>query len=847
MAPNAAIPTVVLSVMGLLLVAAATRAFARRTRVPFPIALVLVGMALSALGGVQLPLVAPLAGLRIPPEVVFYVFLPTLVFEAAFNLDGRDLRENLGPVLTLAVPGLVLSALVTGGILHLAAPLVGLPLGWPMALLLGAILSATDAVGLVDLFRQIGAPKRLTILVEGESLFNDATAIVLSRILLGLVVAGTGAGVSFQTVLLAVGEFAAVFVGGLAVGWGAAVLVGLLLGRVEANAFIEISLTMVLAYLAYLLAEETLGVSGVMASLAAGLLLGGWGKAKISPSVAGYLEHHWGYLAAVAESLVFLMVGLRVELGALVAVLPILGWAILAMLSSRALAIFVLVPLVGRLPGGDPVNPRYQAVMFWGGMRGGVALAIALALPPIPGKDTLVVPLVMGAVLFTLLVQGLSMERVVKWLSLHVPPLSDRVARMESLMAAKRRTLAQIPELQAGGLFSPRMAEAVRERCSASLEDMRDALQRLRDRELDLREERRLLHLRCFAEEKTLYYQMFSRGHLSERAFRNLTHSIELQTETIRHEGRLPDFTLHPPTGERLENVVHRVLGDAPGLGPVAERLRAGRTARDYEIAWARSRGSLHVLSQLEEICRAESTRPELVDEVRASYRRWHDSARARLDQTAEQFPEFVSSTQERLADRLVLHAERDAIEEKARAGIIPQGVAESMLGEMADELRRLRASQVSKLRIGPEELLRKVPFFQGLPQEEFHRVAERLRRRTAPAGEVIVRQGATGDSLYLVARGVVRVSRQDGGLHRDVNTLVAGDFFGEITLLHGGRRTATCRAVTPCALYELRRDDLEQVMELCPAMTEALRAADRQRRERPPTPADVREPQPLE
>ena len=129
------------------------------------------------------------------------------------------------------------------------------------------------------------------------------------------------------------------------------------------------------------------------------------------------------------------------------------------------------------------------------------------------------------------------------------------------------------------------------------------------------------------------------------------------------------------------------------------------------------------------------------------------------------------------------------------------------MLAEMAAELRNLRASQASQLRIEPEELLRNVPFFQGLPQVEFASLASRLRRRTAPAGEIIVRQGSTGDSLYLVARGVIRVSRQDGGMGRDLATLMAGDFFGETALLHGGRRTATCRAVTPCALYELKRE----------------------------------------
>ena len=548
-------------------------------------------------------------------------------------------------------------------------------------------------------------------------------------------------------------------------------IVGLILGWVEDNPFIEISLTTVLAYLAFILAEEGLAVSGVMAALAAGLVIGGWGKTKVSPSVAKQFENQWGYLAAVSNSLVFLMVGLRVDLRALAAVLPLLAIAVAAMLLSRGVSVFGLIPVVGRLPGTEPVGLRYQAVIFWGGMRGGIALAIALALPPIPGKDTIVVPLVMGAVLFTLLVQGLTVERLVRWLGLHVPSLSDRVARIEGLLAAKERTLAQIPDLQAGGLFSPRIAESVRGRCTRELERMHADLSALREHELNLDRERPLLHLRCFGEEKTLYYQMFSRGHLSERAYRDLTHSIELQTEAIRHDGRLPEYTLHPPTGERLETVLHRMIAGVPGLAGLAERLRAARTARDYEIAWARSRGSQRVLEDLEELAVRDASRIQMVEELRALYQYWREGARARLDQTAEQFPEFVAATQERLADRLVLHAEQEVIEEKAHSGIIPQGVAEAMLGELAHELRELKASQPSHLRVEPEELLRKVPFFEGLPTAEFLAVAGRLRRRTAPAGEIIVRQGGTGRSLFLVARGVVRVSRQDGGSTRDLAT----------------------------------------------------------------------------
>ena len=810
------------AVAALLLVAAATRALTKRIGFPYTVALVLVGIALSAVGRVGPEFLEPLHAFELPPAVVFFVFLPALVFESSFTMEGRALRENLAPVLTMAVPGLLVSTGLIGAVMHYA---VGM--AWPLALLLGTILSATDPVGVIALFRQLGAPKRLTVLVEGESLFNDATAIVASRILLGVMLAGV---LSTEVILAGIGEFFLVFFGGVVVGWGFAVVVGMLLGRVEADAFIEISLTLVLAYFSFILAEDALHVSGVMATVASGIMIGGWGKAKISPELTEHLKRFWEYLAGVADAMVFLMVGLVVDLGALVASVEVVVLAIVAMLVSRALVVYGLVPVVGRLPGTDPIDRRYQTVMFWGGLRGGIALAIALSLPEFEGREVLIA-VTMGAVLFTLLVPGLTMEWIVRRFDLHIPPLSDRLARAEGLLSAKRRTLNQIPELQEGGLFSPRIAEDIQERCRNDIRELRRELERLRDAELDVKEERRLLWLRCFAEEKSIYYRMFSRGHLSEWAYRDLAHSIELQTEAIRHEGRLPDYTLHPPTGERLENVLFRILDQIPGLGRLAERLRAGRTARDYEVAWARSRTSRRVLDDLDELAEQESARTEIVEEIPAYYEFWHENARSRMDLTAEQFPEFVASTQERLAERLVLHAEREAIEEKAHAGTIPEGVAEAMLEEMAAELRELRASRVAELRVDPRELLRKVPFFQDTPEEEFERVAKKLRPRTAPAGEAIIRQGESGDSLYLVVRGVIRVSRTEDGERRSLATLMAGDFFGEMALLHGEARTATCRAVTPCALYELRRSDLDEVRDACPAIQEALEAADRERR----------------
>lgn len=826
-ADEARIVALVGSLLVLLVLCILARAVSKRFGLPDAITLVAAGALVGVLAE-RYEALAPIGEMVVTPAVVFFILLPTLVFHSAYGMDVRALRENLGPSLILAIPGLLLSTAIIGGIMYWSVPMFGVRLSWPEALLLGSILSATEPGAVLNMFERVGAPKRLNVLVEGESLFNDATAIALSRVLLGIMATGV-VGSAFW---YGVGQLLFVFAGGLLLGWTLALVAGMVVGAVEGDALVEITVTSVLAYLSFYLGEQTFGVSGVMAVVAAGLVIGGWGRAKISPSISDYLSDYWEYFAGLANWLVFILVGLTVDLGALVDSLPILVWIVVAMFLSRALAIYTLLPMANRLTGADPVDRGYQTVLLWGGVRGGIALAIALSLPESVPSRELIISLTTGAVLVSLITQMFTIERVVRYFRLDQPTVSDRLARLEAQIAARQRALDQIPELQGGGLFSRTVAAEMEKRTVEGLEREREALGRLRSEGLDRNEERRLLYLRCFAAERHQYYRMLSVGHLSERAYRNLSHSLDLQIEGVRHEGRIPEFTLHPPSGERVETMLYRVLERVPGLRNHVERLRAKRAARDYEVAWARYRGDERALADLSRLAENIGARPEVVEELRAFYSYWYEQARSRLDQTAELFPEFVATAQRRLADRLALQAGEDEIRERVVAGTIPEGVAKGMLADMRAELATLRANRPEKLVVGPEELLKKVPFFRELPLQEFRRVSERLRLRTAPTGDRIVTQGRPGSALYLIARGVVRVTRQDDGAVHDVATLMAGDFFGEMALLHGGARTATCRAVTPCALYELRRDDLEVVCEVCPEMRQALQEADRVRRD---------------
>jgi monovalent cation:H+ antiporter, CPA1 family len=811
--------------VALMLIAAGLLAVVKKIKLPFTVMLVVTGMLLTTISEMY-PHLIPGSEFEISPGLVLFVFLPALIFESAFNLDARHLWHNIWPVLTLAVPGLLLSTFAIGGIVW---GLTGIP--FSACVLLGAILSATDPVSVVALFKKLGAPERLTILVEGESLFNDATAIVLATIVIGVVEAGDITG---STLFNGVIEFFVVFLGGLVVGGVLGWFFGWLLGKVQGDTHIEITLTTVVAYMSFIVAEAGFHVSGVIAVIAAGLVLGGWGRMKISVQVRNYLDNFWEYMAFVANALIFLLVGLRVDFLELWHAIGLVGIVVLAMLVSRAGVVYGLVPIVGRLPGVEPVDLRYQSVMYWGGLRGAIALAIVLMFVERIEQGELFVTLVIGAVLFTLIVQGVTIEPLVKKLGLDQPPLADKMTRVEGESTAKQHALHRLPDLLKGGLFSGSIAGELQELCNQDLEHTRQEIEQLRKSELDVETERQLLYLRAFAEEKSVYIRLFNEGQITERTFRDMMAELIMQTDAIRHTEEHADDTHEVKVSlrRRVEDRILDIFDRIPGLSGLAERAKLAHIATDYERSWAQCQSTRSVLDVLENMAHFETVPESIQTEIREQYSKWHETARTQLDQTAGTFPEFVSALQARIGKRIVLLAQAETIEEQEEYGTLPRSIAEGLKEEIHESLLELsNAGEVSQLKVEPTELLKKVPFFQEVPPHEFADIANRMRSRTFTEGSAVIKQDAEGDSMFLIARGVVRVSRVDNGNSRDLATLMAGDFFGEMALLHRDPRTATVRAITPSSLYELRRDDLDQVIEKYPDMRKALEEADQQRK----------------
>ncbi len=394
--------TVIVAFVALLVTMPLVAFVSSRLRMPYTVALVVVGLVVSAL---------PLRDeIEVSPGLVVTVLLPGLVFEAAYRLDGDELRRTFGGVALLAVPGVIVTAAVVAFVLQAVTSLSARE-----AFLVGAMVSATDPVAVVATMRRLSAPRRLVTLIDAESLFNDGTGILVFTIALGTFGSQATLGDSF--VAFVVGLVASVLIGAVA---------GLLIARMAAltnDHLIELTLTLLAAYGTYLVAD-LLQASGIIATVVAGVVMGTYGRrVGLSRRAQEAIDVVWEFLAFVLTAIVFLLIGISIPLATLqVAAVPI-AWGVVAVLVGRAVVIYGLLggtaSLVRRFGSHMPRLPLpWLHVMNWAGLRGAVAMALALSLPADLSNRELLQGITFGIVLFTLLVQGTTAEQVLRWAGL---------------------------------------------------------------------------------------------------------------------------------------------------------------------------------------------------------------------------------------------------------------------------------------------------------------------------------------------------------------------------------------------------------------------------------------------
>lgn len=809
----------VLGLTGLLALVTLLLPLARRLNFPYTVLLAAVGIGLGMLTTMlgerdELWLlgdfVYALDSFEITAETVFFIFLPTLIFEAALHINVRQLIHDIAPILMLAIVGLLASTFVVGYSVWVAGAGVSII----TCLLLGAIVSATDPVAVTALFKELGAPKRLEVLVEGESLFNDATAIVLFTILAAMLTGGRDA-----DVLAGIGAFFTVFLGGAVVGYVSAVAVCVLIGRLHHVPLVEITLTFCLAYLSFILAEHYLHVSGVMAVVTAGLVIGSYGRTRISPSTWPALIETWEHLGFWATSLIFVLVGLAVPdllVGVGLKELGLLAVLVVAAFAIRAIILFAFLPILSAVGIAERVSGAFTTVMLWGGLRGAVSLALALAVLEMPGLEVevkrFVAMMVTGFALFTLFVNATSMRSLILLFGLEKLSPVDLAVRnrvtalaldniqtnIESVAKDYRVKSERVQEITGG--YGRRLAEVESE--LSGIEGLSH-------------DDRVYIGLTTLADhERRLYLQQFSDDVISPDIARQL---LALSTKvldgvrTTRVDGfkMAVEKSLAFSRSFRVALYLHRVFGFS---APLVRQLE-----NQFEILFATQSVLREHMGYIKE------TIAPLLDEKAA-----HEIQQLTADRLKKiekafvalklQYPDYSDALQTRLLERLALRQEETNYHEMLEGSLISDEVFKDLKAELRQRSAALERRPVLDLGLNRTRLLTRVPFLADLPADRIAEIAKLLKPRLVVPGELIIRKGDARDAMYFIASGAVEIDLESQPVR-----LGTGYFFGEIALVTARPRTANVTALSYCDLLALYTRDFERLLDAHPTLRETI------------------------
>ena len=781
---------------------------AERLRLPYTVLLAVLGCGLGLLTGFAdrletilidsdvLDLIAALGELEVSSAVFLWVFLPLILFHSALELDSRALIEDIGPILLLAVVAVVATTLVAGLALWSVSAFT-----LASCLLVGAIIATTDPIAVINVFKEVGAPRRLVSLVEGESLLNDAAAIALTTSLLALVM-GLAAP-SFESIA---GDFVLAMVGGALFGLVVGRLTGTLLTRLDEAGPAEITLSVAVAYLTYAVAELQFGFSGVVAVIAAGIVFGAQGRAGLSRADWRSMIAIWTQLSFWASSLIFVLAAMLAPrtlatAGPFDAILLIV--LILAALGSRAMILYGALPLMEATRLAGLIQASFKHVMLWGGLRGAITLALALAVtenPLVPDEvQHLVAVLATGFVLFTLLVQATTLRWLIRRLGLdRLSPLEE-ILRQRAIALTHAEIVDTLRDAAAERMLDPASVDAVasdyRVQDEAAPAPLGEDMQR-----------RQLVTalLTLSRREAELYVEERARRMIARSANAVLVGRARALIDALRAQGldgyrRLAREQVRFDRTTRFAAFLHRRLRwDAPLARRLTLHLEQDIVQRYVLmelLAFNRERIRGLFGERVSDVA-------ELFLETRL------DHVERAIDAMRLQYPDYWAAFGRRYLALAALRLEYSAIERMEQERLLSPQVAHKMGQALRQRREGLERPPPLDLGLRTRELIRQMPLFARLDEQEIRRLARQLRTRLALPGERIVRRGEPGDAMFFIASGAVEVRVQPEPVR-----LGTGEFFGELALLTRRARNADVVAIGYCRLLVLRRELFEQVM----------------------------------
>lgn len=819
---------ILLTLAFLLLLASLVQPFAKKLKISETVLIAIIGITL----GVCASLVVNSLGLDlfegaaetllsfpIDSEGFLLIFLPILVFQGAMSIDVRSLSHETATVLLLAVVAVVVSTATIGLALF---PFAHQSL--VVCLLLGAIVATTDPSAVAGIFREIGAASRLSRLVEGEALLNDAAAIAIFTILLAAVTA-------HQQVQLgeAVIDFLEEFGGGLIVGFAMARLFLLVIASMNGFPAAEVSMTLVLPYAVYILCDDMFGFSGVVATAAAGLTISGYGPSTFKPQVWRFLHQLWGQLVFWAGSLLFMLASMLVPR----LLMGMTGWdflliaiASLAGLVARAAVIFGLLPILSLTHLAPPVPTGFKITMAWGGLRGAITLALALAVtenPHINSSITHFIGIVAtGFVLITLLVNGTTLRSLVIFLKLDRLSPVDEAMRNQIIAIGLGEVAQKVETLSAELGFSPRTTAGVvgqierraeKEKAANKFEDL------LTDRN------RVTVALITIAnQERSILLDLFRmQGLSSRRVMETLLRTAESMVDGARLEGRYGYVRarkrrLRPTFRFQLAQFLHQHFHiDRPIMYCMMERFEMLIITHLVSTSLMR-----FVRRRMEPTLGRRIT--EIVSEVLGRQRKMIDDA---LQALRLHYSGYSEALESRILRQIALRLEDEEYTTLEKENLISHELYRELHRSIEATRERLEMPLRFNIRSGIEQRLRAFPAFNGVPDAALHDLAEKVSICFLSPGEILIRENQRIRAIYALVAGVVEC-HIDG---HDVR-LGAGDLVGAASLLRGERAVATLHSIQFSHLLAIPRGTFEELIRKYPIIKRQILNRSHQRRD---------------
>ena len=799
--------------------------FLRKVPIPYTVILLIIGVVLGAFNRYQwfenIDLVTNAIdwASHIGPEIILYVFLPTLIFEAAFDLDVHTFKKSFGNAFLMAVPGIAIAISITAALV-LGIQELGIGFGnwdWKIAAMFGAIICATDPVAVVSLLKELGGGKKLRTLIESESLLNDGTAIVIFMVFFTII---TGTAIDNNPAI----DFLIVTLGGVAIGAVIGLITLFLFRKVFNDPLFEITGIIGSAYLTFFIAESY-HLSGVIGLVTLGLLMAGRGKTRISPEVGHFLHDFWGLAAFLANTLIFIIVGVIIGQRTKFTAESFIDLALIyiGIHLIRGFVILIFFPIMKKI--GYGINRKEAIVLWWGGLRGVIGLAMALIvveynmtnkelsdLAGVLGVDLNINPgffdmikeqflfITAGIVLLTSLINATTIKALVSGLGLTKLSFARSELIESSVIKLQKSADHRIELLKQDRFMNGAKWETVTKYLPKSWKsESKDLLDQVPDGKL------MELRMVLLNKEKQCYWKLFSDGFLGMKAYDQLT---SITNELMDEDGKV-SLAYAKVVDELWLNTkfINKILKWS-FLQKTSNKDIFNQLKYSYDAVKGFISAQNEVLSLIAEFSSDENIdehMTQILKQLKDEVNEKKIQGKTFLRNLKNAFPEVYQSIETKYASRDLLNHQRTELNKMVKIGRLDSEDA----GKFADEIEY---KMYHELNTPPEfklpesrELIKDIDWLKELSENAVNKLDSLVEVKIFPFNYEFKEELDSRNGMGIIARGIAKLTKD--GADKDSEVLAKGEL-----LSHSNEKVSNTDKVvseTPLTVIWVNHDNI--------------------------------------